>query len=68
MPYNSECVRMHLFGVFGHICREYDKKDCSFGIIKEENKGIRPNREWLYDIKEWCGSKIVKYIVSRTKR
>jgi len=32
--------------------------------MEGENKGRRPSREWPDDIKEWCGSKNIKYIVN----
>ena len=46
--------------LFAHICRMMDNrlvKEMMFGIMEAETRG-RPCREWLDDIKEWCGEEI----------
>jgi len=48
--------------LFGHICRMLDNrlvKEMMFGMMEAETRG-RPCREWLDDIKEWCGGEIYK--------
>jgi len=49
--------------LFGHICRREDSrlvKEVVFGEMEGKIKRvIRPNREWLDDVKEWCNEKII---------
>jgi hypothetical protein len=43
--------------LFGHICRMSDNrlvKNVVFVIIDGLNRRVRPRREWVDDIKEWC--------------
>src|SRR6218665_1311097 len=48
--------------LFGHICRMKDNrlvKEVMFGMTKgQTSKGEEWCREWLEDIKEWCGEEI----------
>ncbi len=47
--------------LFGHICRMEDNrkiKNVMFGMLDGSGKRGRPAREWLDDIKEWCGMEI----------
>ena len=48
--------------LFGHIARLNNKrkiKTVMLGEMEGENRKGRPCREWLNDIKEWCGKDVV---------
>ena len=53
-----DTIKKRKLRLFGHICRMSDNrlvKHVMFGIIDGKPRRGRPCREWLDDIKDWCG-------------
>ena len=47
--------------LFGHLCMMKDNrlvKEVMFGMFEGQTRRGRPSREYLDDIKEWCGEEI----------
>src|SRR5262249_12021471 len=45
--------------LFGHICRMDSSRKLRtlvFGVMEGNNKRGRPKREWIEDVKIWCGN------------
>jgi hypothetical protein len=53
-----DIIKKRKLRLFGHICRMSDNrliKHTVFGKIEGKPRRGRPCREWLDDIKDWCG-------------
>jgi hypothetical protein len=53
-----QVIMKRKLGLFGHVCRMNDSrkiKSVMFGVMNGNTRRGRPSREWLDDIKDWCG-------------
>ena len=53
-----QVIMKRKLGLFGHVCRMDDSrklKSVMFGMMNGNTRRGRPSREWLDDIKDWCG-------------
>ena len=56
-----DIIKKRKLRLFGHICRMHDNrliKHIVFGKIDGKPRRGRPCREWLDDIKDWCGHSV----------